>query len=575
MKRIIATSAAVLALALGAGAQTMYDAMTFSQNNYYGTARSMAMGNAVTAVGGDLGMIGINPAGSAVSSYGQLTITPGVTLSAVSSAYSANGTSAYTSPELTRHSRMNMPNIGFSLVCNTGSSSHLKSFTLAIVSNQTNNYSYNASAFGGNSYTSKMAELAQAATGYGESTLSSYSAFNNSDVPWDILAGYQGGMFGTYGRDGLYAAVSQQIKYPAAGAAYAYVPGSIAQSSDVVKYGSKDDFIMNLGLNYDDRLYIGFNLGMPNASYRYSETFYESAVNSDQFPIVYDDGYGGDLTTYFTGSRYNYQYVANVKGIYAKIGAIYRAGENLRLGAAFQSPSMLTVSETWQYSTSTTFTDYEFDDSVSSPTGEYTYNLRTPYVFNVGAAYTFGSAGMLSVDYELTDYSVMKFSDYGDYGYAGDGFYDLNLTNKNFAGVSHMLRVGGEYRLNPMFTLRAGYTMMTDPERYWTNSMGEDVTADDYLYDIDDYTSRKYNLVTAHYYDGRTRSFSLGAGYSSTGSFYADIVVRCAMYPQSVFAPYYDYDAYDKDGNVLDVLSPRISNDRKLWNAAITLGWRF
>ena len=43
--------------AVAAGAQTMYDGLTFSQNNYYGTARSIGMGNAMTAVGGDLGSI--------------------------------------------------------------------------------------------------------------------------------------------------------------------------------------------------------------------------------------------------------------------------------------------------------------------------------------------------------------------------------------------------------------------------------------------------------------------------------------------------------------------------------------
>lgn len=75
--------------AVAAGAQTMYDGLTFSQNNYYGTARSIGMGNAMTAVGGDLGSIGINPAGSAVAGYSQFTITPNLTLSSMNSSYSA------------------------------------------------------------------------------------------------------------------------------------------------------------------------------------------------------------------------------------------------------------------------------------------------------------------------------------------------------------------------------------------------------------------------------------------------------------------------------------------------------
>ena len=64
-----------------AHAQTAYDALRYSENNYEGTARSVAMGNAFTALGGDLGAVTINPAGSAVAKYSQITLTPGLTFS--------------------------------------------------------------------------------------------------------------------------------------------------------------------------------------------------------------------------------------------------------------------------------------------------------------------------------------------------------------------------------------------------------------------------------------------------------------------------------------------------------------
>ena len=40
------------------------------------------MGNALTAVGGDLGSIGLNPAGSAVAGYTQFVITPSLSITA-------------------------------------------------------------------------------------------------------------------------------------------------------------------------------------------------------------------------------------------------------------------------------------------------------------------------------------------------------------------------------------------------------------------------------------------------------------------------------------------------------------
>ena len=80
MRRTVITILLALA-AGGAFAQTMADAYQFSENNYEGTARTIAMGNAFTALGGDLGSVTINPAGSAVARYSQFTVTPSVYIS--------------------------------------------------------------------------------------------------------------------------------------------------------------------------------------------------------------------------------------------------------------------------------------------------------------------------------------------------------------------------------------------------------------------------------------------------------------------------------------------------------------
>ena len=102
----------------------MYDALTFSKNNYYGTARSIGMGNAMTAVGGDLGSIGINPAGSAVAGYSQFTITPNLTVSILNSSYSAypdaQGVDHYINERNNTFTRFSMPNIGATFNFNTG-----------------------------------------------------------------------------------------------------------------------------------------------------------------------------------------------------------------------------------------------------------------------------------------------------------------------------------------------------------------------------------------------------------------------------------------------------------------------
>ena len=54
MKKISIIILTSLAVCLSAHAQSMYDAYTFSENNYMGTAKSVGLANAVTALGGDL-----------------------------------------------------------------------------------------------------------------------------------------------------------------------------------------------------------------------------------------------------------------------------------------------------------------------------------------------------------------------------------------------------------------------------------------------------------------------------------------------------------------------------------------
>ena len=77
------------AAAISTSAQTVYDALTFGKDNYYGTARTIGLGNAITAIGGDLGTLSLNPAGSAVAGYSQFTFSQGLTVASTSSSWAS------------------------------------------------------------------------------------------------------------------------------------------------------------------------------------------------------------------------------------------------------------------------------------------------------------------------------------------------------------------------------------------------------------------------------------------------------------------------------------------------------
>lgn len=565
----------LMAAAFTAGAQTMYDAINFSQNNYAGTARSMALGNAMTAVGGDLGSIVINPAGSGVFNYNVISLTPGLTISSVGAQYSNYGESSFGASYTSTNTRFTMPNVGIVTHFNTGSHSGIKGWSFSFVTTQSDNYLSMYSASGTNSRSSKAAELAYSSFGYSESTMSSYDSFNNSNIAWDLLAGYQGGLIDSVGDD-YYVGDNEVLAEDKMGI-YNYVPADLRQTASVRKYGTKNDILLNGALNVNDNLYVGFTLGIPVMRYRYSEGFTEAAVDPSRFPVEFYDTPISTVTSYFKTNYTDYSYAANADGVYGKIGLIALPTRNLRLGLAIQSPTALTVTETWTYSMSSHFENSSLNMSVTSPLGEYTYCLRTPYSIDAGLAYTFGQFGFVSVDYELMDYSIMKFSmrHNSGLGYMDDYFPKLNQANKLFCGLSHTLRVGAEVKVTPFFALRAGYNMMTSPECHWRNNYGEDVTCDDYMAEYDDYNSGLLTLENRQYYNDRVSAFSFGVGYSSPGSFFADLAAKMTMYPASTYAPYYDYDGFTSAGEYVELLAPRVRSSRNFWNVSLTLGWRF
>lgn len=538
--------ALVLAVAT-AGAQTMYDAINFSNLNYAGTARSMALGNAMTALGGDLGAIVVNPAGSGVYNYSEFALTPGLSISSVDSRYSYYGDSYFGAADRSTSTRFDLPNLGFVLKFNTGATSGVKGWSLAFMISQTDNYISYGYASGTNNLTSRAAELGYGAYGLSEETLDSSDAYKNSseEYTWDLISAYQSGTIGSL-EDGYYIGSNEKLVKDSKGY-YHYVPGDLKQVSALTKAGVKNDVIINGAVNVNDRIYIGFTLGLPTARYRYTEGYTESAVNPADFPVDFTGKQGLIESTYYRANSMNYYYSANCSGIYAKLGVIARLTDSFRVGASVQSPTALTVRENWQYAATATFDNSNYSASSKSPIGEYTYGLNTPWLFNAGLAYTLQSIGFLSVDYEMIDYTSARFRtryEDGSFG-SNDYFRELNNEMRQKCTATHNLRVGVEVKPLPFMAIRGGYGFSTNPERGYS------------------------------FEDGKSSFFSFGLGFSTPGSFYADIAAKRTKYPVTAMTLYYDYDGFTSEGEYVSFIAPEVSSLRKLWNVSLTIGWRF
>ncbi len=558
MKRIFTLAIALFGLAVAAGAQDTYYAELLSRNNYYGTARSTALGNAMTALGGDLGSIGINPAGSAVNNYGQFTITPALLFQNTGVAWSADGSQQFDALSKTSHTKFNIPNMGGTMVLYTGRNYGVKHVTVGFLANNTNTYLNYTTGHGVNDRTSFLGNMAAAATG------AAYTDFSN-----DLYTAYCANQIGEYGPDGsyIYAGANQRI---ADNEKYHYVPGTLNQTAQYNTYGSKTDMIFNLGFNVSDEFYFGFNMGMPFLEYRREESFIETPESSEQFPVIFYDKDGGKVATNYLTSTNGYRLNTSASGIYGKFGFIWLPVAGLRVGAAIQTPTALTIEEQWQYSASVDYANSSFSGSARSDVGQYTYRMRTPYIVNAGVAYTFGNSGFVSVDYELTDYSVMKYKDLGESFFDAHTWAATNTANSLFCGVSHSLRTGVEVKPTPAIALRAGFSLVTDPEKYAYDKNGNMVTPENW-------EGVQQVLSDFTYFNNVTTAWSAGLGYSSEGSFFADAAVRLTDYPVNYYSPYYygGYDVIDKTDMHVATGMPLERLSRSIFDVVLTLGWRF
>ncbi len=163
-----------------------------------------------------------------------------------------------------------------------------------------------------------------------------------------------------------------------------------------------------------------------------------------------------------------------------------------------------------------------------------------------GIAGVIGGRGVLSLDYERASFGDMKIS---DRGYAFN--YDLeNGDIKNYFQAQNTIRVGGELRVTPQFSIRAGYAYST------TNVKSE---AEDNRIEI--YTS---GTNPAYTFNKSTQYVTLGLGYR-----YQAFYVDAAYVYKNRKSTYHAFTDY------ANVRAPQFDFSDTNNNIVVSLGFKF
>lgn len=454
-------------------AQTTDDMLDFSSIYYQGTAKSAAMGNAMGAVGNDFSAIAINPAGLGMYRKSTFVFTPGFYATSTHSNYMGN-------KESDAAFKLPMNNIGLTWTQDFQGS--LKSVSFALGINKLNNFTYNTFVNGNNPNTSLIDayinELYENGI-YDDYALDDYAP--NSIFPlWD-----------TYLLD--FYKVLDVTTGDSIDIIDSYVPqGGLNQQYGVSKRGSSGEFSFASGFNIDEMLFLGVSVNIPYFDKTVTREYKETNLQPGYFR-----NWGQEETVKNEGA-----------GINAKIGAIVYPTKWLRVGAAFHTPTLYKVDESWETDTRSQFSTIPGDPDRSgphyytSPVGTYSYNVTTPYRLNASAAFIFGNFGMITADYEFVDYSKMRASSYND------NFSNLNkFIRKTYGGTSN-IRVGTEWRWHTM-AFRAGYAYYGSPY-----GMGKtDNVTNSYSCGFG-YTYHRFTLDLAYVFSQRKNSYDLYEQYS-------------------------------------------------------------
>ncbi len=201
--------------------------------------------------------------------------------------------------------------------------------------------------------------------------------------------------------------------------------------------GSTSEHSFAIGGNYSNKLYFGLTFGLSRIYYISHYEHLETA---------------GEITPYgFDDFNYVLHYENTGTGFTAKLGAIYKPTDAVRIGFAFHTPTLYRIDEYVHDNITSSFTDGEKREYKNEPF-RYNYALTTPYRILAGVAVQIGKIGLVSADYEFADYSSARFSETGD-GY--DYSTKNNAITENLRQANN-IRLGAEMRYNHLY-LRGGY----------------------------------------------------------------------------------------------------------------------
>jgi len=514
IKNILLTSLLISGIGFSAHSQSVGNGLIFSQETNGGTARFKGLGNAKTALGGDISSITGNPAGLGFFGQSDISITFNYDNAANKGSYFGNSISK-------NKGRFGVDHAGvvFHFPKNEGYHGW-QNFNIGIGYENTNRFSNHVRYEGVNPNNTIVSAYADDIAVFGDQTLA-----NNL---YDIRLIEQ-----FADTDKGYFPITNEV-------------GNKDQISDILTTGNSFKTSLAFGGNYNNVFYIGGNIGFTSFLHENSAQFSEYGWTKDAATITRDNPNSSFVDPDHEDNRFlekNYEMLDDYyqrsegTGIDFKIGAMYKPTVDWNIGATITSPTWYTID---QYTESYIGVDYydsedageAFNFGETEFTDDFTYRLITPWKFGLGVSKFFGR-GLISADAEYINYGSIKIRDTRGPNSSEDALWDQDFKD-TYQGVVN-LRLGGEYLITNTVSGRAGINYFGNP---YKNA------------------------------DNKQYSGSLGLGTKLTNTLYLDLAVVHLINDYKVSPYVIDEGFWNSPSPVADIKHQRT-------NVVLTLGAKF
>ncbi len=442
----------IISLYLQANTQNISDVVRYSSIDQIGTARTLGVGSAFGAMGGDFSVININPAGIADFRVSEFTFTP--TLKGYKTNAWFKNDSLNT--QRSKGSGLGLDNIGFVIASNPGG--NWTSSNFAIGYSRIADFRRNVTISGEipGSITTYFAEQAN---GKSEDELDDFIAYP---------AYFTGAIFD----------IEKDENYETD---FTFANESVNRVQDIIQKGGINELTLGWAGEYKNQLNLGFSLGVPVSSFEELKTY----IEDDK-----EDKIGA-----FDRLEYIERLNTSGVGINFKAGFTYKIKNKLRLAGAFHSPTWYRLTDDYSSTMEYAYTDGQGSQryDYTSPDGTFEYKISTPWraIGSIGTTYRVGEIrGFVNADLEYLDYTNANYNGTAFISNTDEQRW-TNEVNRNILtklGAATNVRLGTEFGYKNL-RLRAGYSFEQSPfnadkERNNKTSFGIGFREDKFFIDL-------------------------------------------------------------------------------------------